>query len=98
VTALRTQNGPLVIRKGMAELDSFLVNPKNIQQILSSPTRLSVRYLLVDPNDTCNVHCLYCPNKRSNGRIELDDFNAPLAQAARSNPVDLRRIRPKLPI
>jgi len=79
------RNSPLVIRKGLTELDSILVSPKNIREVLSSSSRLSVRYLLVDPNDTCNVHCLYCPNKRTNKRIELDEFAALLEKITPPN-------------
>jgi molybdenum cofactor biosynthesis enzyme MoaA len=78
-------NSPLTMWKNKTVLDTLQITPVNIQRILSMPAKLSVRYLLLDPIDTCNAHCLYCPNLRTNKKMELDDFEALLEKLERPN-------------
>jgi sulfatase maturation enzyme AslB (radical SAM superfamily) len=69
-------NSPLTMWKNKTVMDTLQVTPLNIQRILSMPAKLAVRYLLLDPIDTCNAHCLYCPNARTNTKINLDNFES----------------------
>jgi sulfatase maturation enzyme AslB (radical SAM superfamily) len=73
-TNYELRNSPLTIDPGKSVMDRLQVTALNIKQVLATPLPLSVRYLLVDPIDTCNAHCLYCPSPRSNQKMELDDF------------------------
>jgi len=81
-TNCQVRNSPLIMRKNKTVLDTLLVNAMNIKSILAKPDGLAVRYLLVDPIDTCNADCLYCPHPRTNTKIDLNDFSAILEKIA----------------
>lgn len=60
----------------MADLISDCqVNVYNFHTLLAGP---SARYgaLRLDPNNTCNLHCVYCHNHRSDEIIGADEFVA----------------------
>jgi pimeloyl-ACP methyl ester carboxylesterase/molybdenum cofactor biosynthesis enzyme MoaA len=84
----QVNNSPLILRKSTNLLDSLIVTPLNIKYLLTSPN-LSVRYLLVDPIDTCNVDCVYCPHLRTNEKMDLDDFAAFLERVGRPHTIQL---------
>jgi molybdenum cofactor biosynthesis enzyme MoaA len=67
------------------EVDCFKIDPLNFPSLLAKlrneahPAKPRVRDLLVDPVDTCNAECIYCPNTRSKGRLDPDEFEEFLA-------------------
>jgi len=81
-TGRQLNNSPLILRKNTTLLDRLLVTALNVRQLLLSSQNLSVRYLLVDPIDTCNVDCVYCPHLRTNTKMDLEDFGALLESIA----------------
>lgn len=51
----------------------YQINPRSINA-LKFPQPQFFHTLLLDTTDTCNLHCLYCHNPRSNLKIDLEDF------------------------
>jgi len=88
-TNCQVRNSPLIMRKNKTVLDILLVNAMNMKSIMAKPDGLSVRCLLVDPIDTCNADCLYCPHPRTNTKIDLNDFSAFLEKIARPHIIQI---------
>jgi MoaA/NifB/PqqE/SkfB family radical SAM enzyme len=55
------------------------VNVKNFEVLRSGPAAdyIAMRF---DPNDTCNLHCVYCHNARSLRTIDTENFRHFLAE------------------
>ena len=67
-----------VVRSVAENMDAQL-NVYNVRLMRQQkPQRFS--FLRFDPNNDCNVHCVYCHNHRSKEIVETDDFRAVLAQ------------------
>ncbi len=56
------------------DLISLKIDPYNIEFSLKKLKSARIKHLLIDINDTCNADCVYCPNLRSQKRIELAEF------------------------
>jgi len=56
-------------------IDDCQLNVYNFRALQSGP-RSRFGALRFDPNNTCNLHCVYCHNHRSDEIIETDDLSA----------------------
>ncbi len=65
-------------------VDTFKVDVYNFDEALFSLKGKDVQYLLFDPIDTCNAHCLYCPNHRTNKRLSPSQFGSLIRDTIRS--------------
>jgi MoaA/NifB/PqqE/SkfB family radical SAM enzyme len=68
-----------MIHKAETVIADFQLDVGNFDKaILSEPNRYSV--IRFDPNNTCNLHCVYCHDRRSDRTIDVDLFRQFLSE------------------